>query len=267
MFKRVENWLRGKTALGDGALEGASSSIDRPTYAIGDIHGCDGLLQNLLEQINRDAKGFNEKPRLIFLGDYIDRGPGSRQVMDIVSHLLVDPAGSGFSEVIALMGNHEQTLVQFLQDSQFGPPWSEHGGLTALASYGVSAPFPRHDAEAWERTRSELVEVFPEAHRQLLDSMRLYVTFGDYLFVHAGVKPGVDLGEQVIESLLWIRGEFLASKRACDYVVVHGHTPEEEARDLRWRIGLDTGAYATGKLTAVRLFGQERRFIQASSTT
>ena len=230
-------------------------------YAVGDIHGRLDLLDELMAQIGADAAARRgaERPILVFIGDYVDRGPQSRGVIDAVLHLEEE----GVFEVRALKGNHEAQLLAFLEDPREGPAWLEFGGAETLLSYGVIPPISRTDIETWEAARVALVAAMPAAHRAFLDRLELAVLCGDYVFVHAGVRPGVPLEEQNEHDLLWIRDDFLSSTRPIEKVVVHGHTPEPEPYIGRYRIGIDTGAYATAKLTAVRLSGTEQTILQA----
>lgn len=231
-----------------------SSVIGRLTYAVGDIHGRDDLFEKMVERIRSDSAPQGERPVIVLLGDYVDRGASSRQVLDRILEL----EQSDWCNLVVLLGNHEETLINFLSDASFGPAWVEYGASATLASYGVQAPAMRTDPEVWEQVREDLAAAIPSSHIDLLGRMRLTYRDGDYFFVHAGVRPDVPLELQGAEDFLWIRGAFLQSKRACDYVVVHGHTPAEDAANDRWRVGLDTGAYATGTLSAMRFKGEAR---------
>jgi serine/threonine protein phosphatase 1 len=233
-------------------------------YAIGDIHGRLDLLNPLLDKILDDAATLGGgRPVIIFVGDYVDRGPDSRGVIDRIIALAATPG----LEVRTLKGNHEEQLLSFLDDPRSGPPWMEFGGAQTLLSYGIVPPKGRTDMEVWDEARLALAKALPPEHLQFLNGLELAITCGDYLFVHAGVRPGVPLNQQSERDLMWIREEFLAADRACDKVVVHGHTPEASPYVGRHRIGIDTGAYATATLTAVRLLGAERMILQASPRT
>lgn len=234
------------------------SVIDRLTYAIGDIHGRFDLFERMLDRIGHDSEALAERPRIVLLGDYVDRGPASRQVLERIVRLRDEP----WCDVEALTGNHEEAMLQFLRDPGYGVSWSEYGGSATLASYGVTAPALRTDPAAWTEACEALNAAIPEAHRDLLRQLKVTVRAGDYLFVHAGVSPNLPLAEQGPQEFLWIRGPFLEAERACDFVVVHGHTPEDTPTNQRWRIGLDSGAYATGVLTAMRLRREERTLLQ-----
>lgn len=228
---------------------------------MGDVHGRLDVLGPLLEDIVRDAaeSAGEAPPLLVFLGDYVDRGPDSKGVVDLVLQM---QALARF-EVRALKGNHEEAFLTFLDDPAFGAAWLEHGGATTLASYGVQPPAQRTDLEGWTRARDTLAAVLPPEHRRFYEGLELMVTEGDYAFVHAGVRPGVPLSQQAERDLLWIRQEFLEERGAFEKVIVHGHTPLEEPQLTPTRLGVDTGAYATGVLTAVRLMGEDQRILQA----
>lgn len=229
-------------------------------YAVGDIHGRADLLDALLGRIVEDAAAAPPglRLRLIFLGDTVDRGPDSRRVVDRLMGL-EHVAGPG---VACLMGNHERALLDFLADAAAGPAWAAFGGDATLRSYGVIAPRRSADTAGWEDARLAFAQALPARHRAWLAGLPLSAESGDYLFVHAGVRPGVGLAEQTEGDLLWIREPFLSFTGPHERVIVHGHSPKEAPHLGPWRIGLDTGAYATGRLTALRLEGAERRILQ-----
>jgi len=234
------------------------SRIGRLTYGVGDIHGRADLFEKMIERIRNDSAAIGERPRIVLLGDYVDRGPGSRQVLERIIRLKEET----WCDVDALMGNHEEALMQFLREPGYGVSWVEYGGAATLGSYGIAVPAMRTDPEAWEAVRDAFMEVLPREHLELLSSFQVTLLADDYLFVHAGVNPDVPLAAQGPQEFLWIRAPFLASEKSCDFVVVHGHTPEEQPSNERWRIGLDTGAYATGVLTGVRLREDDRAMVQ-----
>ncbi|HYF21937.1 MAG TPA: metallophosphoesterase [Caulobacteraceae bacterium] len=228
-------------------------------YAIGDVHGRLDCLEPLLDAIRADAQAHAVRPRLIFLGDLVDRGPESRQVVDRVLELSIQ----GWCDVDALKGNHEEALLLFLEEPPFGATWGDHGGGPTMLSYGVAPPRTRTDDEAWTAARDAFAAALPDEHLAFYKALKLWTVSDDYLFVHAGVRPGTPIERQEEADLLWIRAPFLEVERASDKVVVHGHTPSEQVEMTPWRIGTDTGAYATGLLSAVKLHGTERRLIQA----
>lgn len=256
------NFLRSKNRA---AAKVAASTGGRLVYAIGDVHGRLDLMDDLLDIIAADVASHapKERPVLIFVGDYIDRGPASKTVIDrLIGLKQVCERGSGF-EIRTLMGNHEQTLLQFLDSAEVGPSWVEFGGGETLASYGVTRPPGRGDADSWRAVQERFREVLPAEHLAWLRALELSARYGDYLFVHAGVRPGVPWDLQESEDLLWIRNDFLTLPHRLDCVVVHGHTPDDEPFVGRDRINVDTGAYATGVLTAVRLTESPPAVLQA----
>ncbi|MCA8899827.1 MAG: serine/threonine protein phosphatase [Hyphomonas sp.] len=237
-------------------------------YAIGDIHGRKDLLEQLIAQIEEDASALpaGTAKVIVFLGDYIDRGLQSRDVID----LLISDRLSAFERVF-LMGNHEEALLRFLNDATFGKNWVRYGGAETLYSYGFAPPNTRaalnsHEAmeaaqRAWDRVWTEFRLKLPTEHLKFYQSLQHYFVAGDYLFVHAGLRPDIPLERQTVRDMLWIRDEFLDASQSFDQVVVHGHTPGDDIfRDNR-RIGLDTGAFISGKLSAVRLVGDEVSFL------
>ena len=232
-------------------------------YAVGDIHGRLDLLDRLLGQIAEDVAETKpaERPILVFLGDYVDRGPASRGV---ISRLLALRDAAAL-EVRTLKGNHEQALLQFLEDAAKGPEWVSYGGAATLASYGVQPPAIDADEETWADAQMKFASQIPAEHLAFLRSLELSVTYGDYVFVHAGLRPGVALADQRETDLLWIRDEFLSAPGPFEKIVVHGHTPREEPFIGPHRLGLDTGACMTGVLTAARLQDDDQALLQTKS--
>ncbi|CAN5153131.1 metallophosphoesterase family protein [soil metagenome] len=230
-------------------------------YAIGDIHGRLDLLRLLVSEIQRDHASHPSGAQglIVLLGDYIDRGPASSEVL---SDILTLEARIGLT-VRALKGNHEQAILAFLADPITGSPWLLHGGNETLISYGVALPRQANPIELSD-ARASLAEALPEAHLAFLQGLKTLLAFGDYIFVHAGLRPGVPVQEQSEHDLLWIRDDFLRRPWTGDQVVVHGHTPVEEVEINARRVGVDTGAFATGILTALRLEGASRALLQVS---
>lgn len=226
-------------------------------YAIGDIHGRLDLLQKMHLLIVEDAKDFaGVRKALVYLGDYIDRGPQSRET---VEHLIGDPLPD--FERFYLMGNHERALLDFLSDSRSGRAWMAYGGGATLYSYGIAIEGPRMEAETLERAQEKFRACLPPRHLEFYQRLSLMHLEGDYLFVHAGVRPGVPLARQQEKDVLWIRGDFLESEESLDKVIVHGHTIITVPEVKKNRIGIDTGAFASGKLTCVALEGETARFL------
>lgn len=236
------------------------STGGRLVYAVGDVHGYARQLDELLGAIADDAalSAPAERPLLVMIGDYVDRGPDSRGVLDRILTLETDDR----FELVTLKGNHEDALSRFLVDPAFAPAWIANWGQATLVSYGIEPP-SGFDHPACETAQARFGDVFPAAHRAFLDRLPLSLTVGDYLFVHAGVRPEVALDAQAERDLIWIRYDFLESDADFGKVVVHGHTPSDTPEVRRNRINIDTGVYYTGVLTAVRLQGETRRFIQA----
>lgn len=226
-------------------------------YAVGDIHGRLDLLQELEDRIVADAARRDGARRvLVYLGDYVDRGYESRGVIE---HFLA--GGPPDFERVFLMGNHEDYMLRFLSDPSVARSWFANGGIETLMSYGVVAGgVGGTDADA-ARVQAEFRDAVPETHRTFIAGLPVSHREGDYLFVHAGIRPGVELEKQDPEDLKWIRSDFLNDKRDYGLVVVHGHTVEDKPVDRPNRVGIDTGAYATSRLTSVVLTGATREFI------
>jgi serine/threonine protein phosphatase 1 len=224
-------------------------------YAIGDIHGRLDLLDPLLERIAADARsGAKLEISYVFLGDYVDRGPASRGVIERLVGFGAD------RKTIYLKGNHEALLLDFLQSPGKLQEWCRFGGLDTLASYGLR-PALRPTAAQCAEIAAELSRAIPESHRDFLQNLPLSLTLGDFFFVHAGVRPYVPLDRQAEKDLLWIRDEFLRHRQSFDKIVVHGHSPVQQPEVLDNRINIDTGAYATGQLTCLVLEGEDFRFL------
>lgn len=216
-------------------------------YAVGDIHGRSDLLRRLLNRIEADAaeKGPAEV-RLMFLGDYLDRGPDSPGVLD----LLMQPRA--WARTTCLRGNHEDALLSFVRDPVEARFWLDWGGLATLRAYGVDISADLHSMSR------QLDGLLPDRHRAFLQSMPVRETLGDYLFVHAGVDPALPFDRQDEFTLTTIREPFLGWGKRLEKIVVHGHTISAEPELLSWRIGIDTGAYSSGRLTALGLEGDRR---------
>jgi serine/threonine protein phosphatase 1 len=214
-------------------------------YAVGDIHGRLDLLNELLARINTDiALRPTARPVYVFLGDYIDRGPSSRETIDrLIEH-------GATHETVFLKGNHELIAIRCLSDRGLFDQWLRLGGLQTLVSYGVPA-----ETLAGGKPIVELQSAFhsalPQAHFRFFRDLQTSFSCGDFLFAHAGVKPGVELSRQKETDLLWIREEFLTSNRDFGKIIVHGHTPTSEIEVRPNRINIDTGAFATGRLTCL----------------
>jgi serine/threonine protein phosphatase 1 len=248
-----------------GRLKTSRSEHDAPTtpagtrlYAIGDIHGRDDLLERLTLLVHDDA--YRRQARrnvVVYLGDYVDRGGQSRAVID---RLLNAPL-PGF-EAVHLKGNHEDIMLRFLDDISIAPSWLSYGGMETLESYGVAPPRPDAPPAELLRAQEALKRNLPREHLDFLRRLRLSHEEGDYVFVHAGVRPGVPLAAQREEDMLWIREEFLLSHSSFGRIVVHGHTITRDPDVRQNRIGIDTGAFASGRLTALVAEGTDWYFLQ-----
>ncbi|AWK85186.1 metallophosphoesterase family protein [Azospirillum thermophilum] len=236
-------------------------------YAVGDIHGEKRCLERLLAMIAADMdrhRGPDLRCTIVFLGDYVDRGPDSRGVLDLLCDAAAASADGSGPACRFLMGNHEQALLEFLRDPVAGAPWLSFGGVEALASYGIRASVGVSDPKRCRALRDEMEARLPAAHRGFLTALEPMAVYGDYAFVHAGVLPGQPLERQSADDLLWIREPFLSYRRRHEKMIVHGHTVVDEPELLDNRIGIDTGAYATGVLTALVLQGGERGILQTA---
>jgi serine/threonine protein phosphatase 1 len=227
-------------------------------YAVGDIHGRADLLQQMQRLIAEDAAFLTPGTSkvVIYLGDYVDRGLDSRQVIDL---LIRDPLAD--FATVHLFGNHDAWLLSFLVDATIGPIWLRYGGDATMVSYGVQLGIPQDDVRYYELLQNDLRERIPRKHVEFLQSLELSFESGDYLFVHAGVDPARPLDQQATQDLLWIREPFLSSRRDLGRVVVHGHTVEAEPIVRPNRIGIDTGACWTGCLTCLVLEEGVFRFL------
>jgi serine/threonine protein phosphatase 1 len=203
-----------------------------------------------------DASGGHVDSYLVYLGDYVDRGWQSR---DVVEHL-ARPRWDALRRV-HLLGNHDAWLRDFLRGAEVGGAWLRYGGDATLASYGVRLAPGIDDDARLEATRPMLAAAIPAEHVRFLDHLELAFSFGDYFFCHAGIRPTLPLAAQVEEDLIWIRDVFLDWRGDAGKIVVHGHTIDDRPVVRRNRIGIDTGAYATGNLTCLVLEGRQRRFI------
>ena len=260
----IRSWrLAAPTRLPEAAPLAADPQAAVPpgtrVYAVGDVHGEVRALSQLLGRIREDARGADERRQvLVLLGDYVDRGPDSREVIEL---LLNDPA-PGF-ETRFIRGNHDAWLLAFLNNSALGVEWLNAGGGATLLSYGVSAPPGPRTPARMASLRDELERLLPARHRRFLEALLPYHIEGGYAFVHAGLRPGVPIDRQREADLLWGREEFLASRHDHGVVVVHGHSVVDEPEVRPNRIGIDTGAFATGRLTCLVLEGAARRFLTA----
>jgi len=251
---RRAKWL---AALGLGPKKQARAPEGMRLYTVGDIHGCVSQLDRLHARIEADAASYKGEKVIVYLGDYVDRGPDSRGVIDrLINHV---PKGFVAQYV---KGNHDQALLDFLRDAEAYRTWRSFGAPETLLSYGVRPPL-FDSSDKFEEARKAFEAQLPPAHLAFLRALESVIVFGDYAFVHAGIRPGSSLEDQTDQDLLWIRDDFLNCTSAHEKVVVHGHTPIPVPVRLHNRIGVDTGAYATGILSCAVLEDTECRFIQA----
>ncbi|ADM09609.1 hypothetical protein PB2503_07769 [Parvularcula bermudensis HTCC2503] len=220
--------------------------------AIGDIHGRLDLLDRLLPKISEHLDG--RAARLVFLGDYIDRGPDSAGVLDRLIGVR-----ESFSDCVFLKGNHEEALLDFLAAPEEMASWLGWGGDATLLSYGLDTD----EFEDIKALRDAFAAALPDDHFRFLLDLELFHRAAPYQFVHAGLNPDLPFDRQIERDLLWIRDRFFNAnpKSFGDWVIVHGHTPVDAPDNLSWRINVDTGAVWSSQLTAVVLDGEDRRFL------
>ena len=221
-------------------------------YAIGDVHGRLDLLAEMHARIA--AEIMRLKPadwRIVHLGDYVDRGPDSRGVIEfLVRRTAMD------SRIVSLAGNHDIGFLDFLAEPQPDELFATNGGDETARSYGVELDFT--GMAGFRRSAQALAAAVPQSHRDFLQALKFSVAFGDFFFCHAGIRPGVALDKQDPFDLTWIRNDFHLHRELYRKVVVHGHTPVPEAEVCANRVNLDTGAFASGRLTALAIDGQEK---------
>jgi serine/threonine protein phosphatase 1 len=224
-------------------------------YIIGDIHGRSDLLDRIVDEIYRDMERHKGgKCLTITLGDYVDRGPDSRGVLD---RLACNPFPTDY---VALKGNHEVLFETFLRDPSAGVAWRRLGGLETLHSYGI----PVNDlmiGRGFDAALHALRAAIPKEHLRFLSALKPSISFKDCFLCHAGVRPGISLENQRLEDLLWIRDEFLNSTADFGKIVIHGHTPREWPDVRPNRVNIDTGAFASGRLTCLVVDGEHGRFL------
>lgn len=229
-------------------------------YVVGDIHGRLDLLEQLLDLIEQDVrKRRNLKNTIVFLGDLIDRGPASAEVVERLRTYRPNFANSAF-----VMGNHEEVLLRVIDgDSTLLGQWLKFGGAECLRSYGSDPNAIKNISS--EQAIALVRRSVPHTHAEFLRSFADTISFGGYLFVHAGVRPGTSLADQSQSDLRWIREPFLEDDCDHGFVVVHGHTISERVELRSNRIGIDTGAYRTGILTALCIEGTDRWLLQSAN--
>ena len=234
-------------------------SSGQRAYVVGDVHGRLDLVEQLLDQIHRDLEARRpHKAFVIFLGDLIDRGPNSAQVVERLRTYRHDGV-----RPIFLLGNHEEVLIRLVAgETDLIPGWLRFGGAQCLESYGAD-PQAIADAPA-EAALANIRQAIPASHVDFLRSFVDTCRFGDYLCVHAGIRPGIELDRQRQSDLRWIREPFLVDDSDHGFVVVHGHTISNGTDERPNRIGIDTGAYRTGTLTALAIEDDRRWYLDTA---
>lgn len=233
----------------------------RRAYVIGDVHGRLDLLDRLLARIEEEASGARKlKTSIIFVGDLVDRGPDSAGVIERLRTYSPDPASMHF-----IMGNHEEVMLRVIEgDVDLLQSWLRFGGAETLQSYGIAATSLAGLSP--EELSQRLKRAVPPEHRDFIAGFADSISFGSYVFVHAGIRPGISLAEQSQSDLRWIRDPFLEDTTERGFVVVHGHTITNQVEVTPNRIGIDTGAFFSGTLTALGLQGKERWLLQTSGS-
>lgn len=232
------------------------SSTEMAIYVVGDVHGCLDQLLSLERKIQADAARIPGPKLIVMLGDYVDRGPASAQVLD---HLTAEAPG-GFDR-ICLAGNHEVMMLGYLEGKESRSHWLSLGADATFASYGIDHRRLRELYKDGDGIDDMIRDTIPPAHVAFLRSLPVLVSAPGFLFVHAGIRPGVELANQKDEDLVSIRSEFYTKAHLLDRLVVHGHTPVERPMLDGKRLNIDTGAYFSGRLTAVRFWQSKARIL------
>lgn len=228
-------------------------------YAIGDVHGRLDLLRAMHEAIRDEIETLRPADwRIVHVGDYIDRGPDSKGVIDFLIETMREDA-----RYIALAGNHDAGLLEFLAEPSPQTLFAGHGGRQTALSYGVDADFS--SLSLAREAAAKLRMAMPREHVDFLAGLPRSVVFGDFFFCHAGIRPGVPLAHQNPEDLIWIREKFLKWPLLYEKVIVHGHTPSPDPEILPNRVNVDTAAFTTGVLTALSIEGTRKRILQMSA--
>ncbi len=253
MFEPLRQFFRSRRE----APRGAAMPEGERAYVVGDIHGRLDLFAPLIEAIEQDDAREPARARstVVLLGDLIDRGPQSAQVVAVAREW------QKHRPVRILAGNHEEMFLESFEDRSVLRQFVRHGGRETILSYGLAED--EYDAASLDELQVLMHQLVPPEDRAFLAGFEEYIALGDYLFVHAGIAPEIALEDQQRHDMIWIRETFLRYPHPHSHLVVHGHTIFEEVDEQPNRIGIDTGAFKTGKLTALVLEGTERRIIQA----
>lgn len=248
MFRKILGLLTGRKAVDDARPRLMADERPPLIYAVGDVHGCLTELERIEAKIIVDSAGVDGQKWIVMLGDYVDRGPKSSGVID---HLMA-PAPAGFRR-ICLAGNHEHLMLEYLANQKTNAGWLPLGGMETLSSYGISPEAFRQLTPGSRQMKQTLESYVPQEHIDFLRTLPTLVRTPGFLFVHAGLRPQVPLDQQTDHDLMWIRDEFLLADKFFDDVIVHGHTPTKAPEITDRHINVDTAAFRSGVLTAVRI--------------
>jgi serine/threonine protein phosphatase 1 len=232
-----------------------------PIYAVGDVHGCFEQLLMAEKRILDDARKANQRATVIYLGDFVDRGRDSAAVLEHLSR--PDPQDDLVR--LAVCGNHDDAFLDFLRDGSNAQSWLEFGGVETLQSYGVDAAYVLKSARAMKTLVDVAREAVPGRHVAFLEKLPVSISIGNYLFVHAGIRPGLPLDSQTDEDMMWIREPFLSEGPKLPVTVIHGHTIVAEPAFRSGRIGIDTACYSTGVLTVLKVTQDTATVLPASA--
>ena len=230
-------------------------------FAVGDIHGCKDLVQQIHTKIIETSKNIEGQKLLIYLGDYIDRGPHIKETVQT----LIDFKPDNFRQVF-LLGNHEQMLLEFITNSKNSPYiWLSNGGLKTLESYGMDISKYidlTMDLVGYHEIRKELLGLIPSSHQDFFNQLQLSYEWKNYFFVHAGIDPDLSLDQQDKEDMLWTRSKrFFDPKMTYHKIIVHGHTPVDKIEEFPCRINLDTQAFYSGNLSCMCFYNNKKYLI------
>jgi serine/threonine protein phosphatase 1 len=243
----IDRFFPGKRNRARIRLESSDYSV---IYAIGDVHGCSRELVAAEKKIAADSQAYEGRKLLVLVGDYVDRGPNSRAVLDF----LCKPPRPEF-ERVALCGNHDDKFLRFLKNPKGNLDWLQHGGRETLRSYDIDADYILARRSGLQGLIRRVAETVPPQHIAFLETLPIILEMGGLVFVHAGIVPGLPIADQQDEDLMWMREPFLSEGPKLPITVIHGHTASEEPVFGRQRICIDTGSFATGRLAVLRIFG------------
>ncbi|MEH6548076.1 MAG: metallophosphoesterase [Sneathiella sp.] len=253
VMSKLTQKVQGETV----ALADARMPAGEIAFVIGDIHGRNDLLLSVIERIiKQDYVHEYQKRHIVLLGDYVDRGNMSKEVVQT----LVDLNLPDFN-IVTLDGNHEASMRGFLEEPLKGKRWLHYGGDATLRSYGVDIPLESIATVDLITKSSELEQALPDSHKEFLYGLTHYYSLGDFFFTHAGVNPKRPLADQTERDLLWIRSEFLSNDGLYEKVIVHGHSISAQPEFKNNRIGIDTGAFYSNDLTCLALYGRRKKIL------